>query len=123
MTRRICDRIFVGLEGELFLHSSTNTVFIENISEYGLYAKVASDNNTDNHNSHFCINLKHQLLPNKSLRLNCNKIWSFKNTASSLIERIGFQIIDPPDEYRELYHIIVRQPDYHVTTKGQSKVM
>ena len=116
MNRRTCNRIFVGLEGELFLYSSTNPVFIENISEYGMYAKVASDNKLDNHNPHVSINLKHQLLPDNYLNLKCKKIWSIKNTASSLIERIGFQIIDPPDEYRDLYHIIVRQLDRSVHT-------
>ena len=84
-----------------------------------MYAKVASDNNIEYHDSHFSLNLKHYLLPGKSLKLNCNKIWSFKNTASSLIERIGFQIIDPPDEYRDLYHIIVRHIDCNVNNKMQ----
>jgi len=106
VTRRICDRIYVGLEAELFSYSSAHTAFIENISEYGMYAKVASDNNIDIDNPHLRINLRLQLPSGNSLRLNCIKIWSNKNTASSLIERIGFQIIDPPDEYRDFYHII-----------------
>jgi len=106
VTRRICDRIFVGLEAELFSYSSTHTAFIENISEYGMYAKVASDNNIDSSNPHLCINLRLQLPHGNSLRLNCKKIWSYKNTANSLIERIGFQIINPPGEYIDFYQIM-----------------
>ncbi len=106
MTRRLCDRVFVGLEGELFSYSSIHTAFIENISEYGVYAKVASDNNIDSSNSQKYINLKLQHPSGNYMKLKCMKIWSFKNTASSLIERIGFQVIDPPDEYRNFYHIL-----------------
>ena len=106
MTRRICDRIYVELEAEHFSYSSTLTAFIENISEFGMYAKVASGNNIDSDNPHSCINLKLQLPSGNSLNLNCNKIWSHKNTANSLIERMGFLIIDPPDEYRDFYHIM-----------------
>ena len=106
MTRRICDRVYVELEAELFSYSSTLTAFIENISEFGMYAKVASGNNIDSDNPQLYINLRLQLPSGKSLNLNCNKIWSYKNTENSLIERMGFQIIDPPDEYRNFYHIM-----------------
>ena len=106
MTRRICDRIYVGLEAELFSFSSSHTAFIENISEYGMYAKLASDNNLDNNSQHLCINLRLKLPSGNSLKLNCKRVWSYKNTANSLIERIGFQVIDPPDDYKNFYHIM-----------------
>ena len=106
MTRRICNRIYVGLEAELFSYSSSHTAFIENISEYGMYVKVASDNNIDSNNSDSCLKLKLQLPSGNSLKLKCMRVWSYKNTANSLIERIGFQVIDPPDEYRDFYNIL-----------------
>jgi hypothetical protein len=106
VTRRIYNRIYVGLEAEFFSISSAHTAFIENISEYGMYAKVASDRNIDNNTPPSCINLRLQLPAGNSLKLNCKKVWSSKNTANSLIERIGIQIIDPPDEYRDFYHLL-----------------
>jgi len=104
--RRMYNRIDVGLEAELFSYSSTHTAFVENISEYGMFAKVASDRNIVSDDLHFCINLKLQLQSGKFFNLKCNKIWSYKNTAHSLIQRMGFQIIDPPDEYVDFYQIL-----------------
>ena len=117
VTRRMCNRIDVGLEAELFSYSSTHTAFIENISEYGMYAKVASDRNIFSDNLHVCINLKLQFKSGKLFNLNCNKIWSYKNTAHSLIERMGFQIIDPPDEYLDFYHKLSAGKVYRLTVE------
>jgi hypothetical protein len=115
VTRRIYNRIDVGLEAELFSFSSTHTAFIENISEYGLYAKVARDRNVVSDNQHSCINLKLQLQSGNFFNLKCNRIWSCKNTAHSLIERMGFQIIDPPDEYIDFYHKLSAGKLYRIT--------
>jgi len=102
----MCNRIYVELEAELFSYYSTHTAFIENISEYGMYVKVISDKNTVSGNPNLYITLRLKLQSDNLLELNCKKIWSHKTTANSLIERMGLQIINPPDEYKDFYQTI-----------------
>ncbi|MHA2101697.1 MAG: hypothetical protein ACW99A_23870, partial [Candidatus Kariarchaeaceae archaeon] len=52
------------------------------------------------------VNLKFKLPSGQFLHLDCKIIWSNKNVSESLIEHIGLEVINPPQEYNYYYQVI-----------------
>lgn len=101
MKKRVGKRINIGLHTEL---GSSCMALTENISEGGIYVKIASTESTTNIRPGARVDLAIELPSGKLLNLSCKKVWSNKNTSNSLIEHIGVEIINPPDEYKYFYH-------------------
>jgi len=76
----------------------------ENISESGIYVKIACTETTATIRPGALMSLALELPSGKLLNLTCKKVWSNKNTRNSLIEHIGVEIINPPDEYKFFCH-------------------
>lgn len=103
MNKRAYERIPVALEAELIIFNKSYAAFVENISPDGMYAKVAYIQVTKNLTIDMPVNLRFKIPQGKMLTLKCREKWADKNTANSLIERIGVEIINPPKEYRTFY--------------------
>ena len=101
MKKRIGKRINIGLDAEF---GSSCSALTENISEGGIYVKIAYTEPSGSIKPGTTLKLVIELPSGKLLDLNCKKIWSTKNTSNSLIEHIGVKIINPPDEYIYFYH-------------------
>ncbi len=101
MAKRFYTRIPVHLEGEIIAHGARCKAFITNISEYGLYARVPLAERERHNNLASCINVKLQLPNDESVDLDCTKRWAFQTSPGSLIENVGIEIIDPPQQYKE----------------------
>lgn len=106
MLSRVSKRIPVALDAELLTYHGSYAAFIGNISEDGIYAKVAYTKNDNNLNFDTYLNLELKTPSGQELNLNCKKVWSSKNTSNSLIEQVGVKIIDPPQEFRKFISII-----------------
>jgi hypothetical protein len=94
--KRVGKRLHFGLDAQF---GSGCMAFTENISEYGIYVKIACTEPTTHIKLGTMVNLIVQLPSGQLLELMCKKIWSNKNTPSSLIEHIGIQLINPPQDY------------------------
>lgn len=87
------------LVGELIFSDVSYEAFVENISDGGMYVSIAHIMNEDHISPDTKLHLKVQLPSGQMILLNCRKIWSERKTPHSLIERIGMEIIDPPEEF------------------------
>ncbi|KPJ98399.1 MAG: hypothetical protein AMK71_11470 [Nitrospira bacterium SG8_35_4] len=101
MNKRVKKRINIGLDAAF---GSSCMALTENISEGGIYVKIACTETAANIRPGAMVNLALELPSGKLLTLKCKKVWSNKNTSNSLIEHIGVEIINPPDEYKFFYH-------------------
>lgn len=102
-------RIPVALDAELVSSNVKYPAFIENISEDGIYAKIAYTETSKNLSLETSIHLIFRVHSGEMLNLMCRKKWTERNTSNSLVERIGVEIIDPPEEYREFISIVSSQ--------------
>jgi len=104
MVDRIRKRIPVLLDGEFVSHSGHCTAIINNISENGIYVKTPL--NERGKNSQLESNNLFLILPLPTgdfVRLNCTKKWSYQISPGSMIEHIGIEIINPPEQYKKYY--------------------
>ena len=101
MNKRVGKRINIGLDAEFDSNCSALT---ENISENGIYVKIARTESTTPMRPGATVNLALKLPSGKLLTLTCKKVWSNRITSNSFIEHIGVEIINPPDEYKYFYH-------------------
>jgi hypothetical protein len=99
--KRVGKRINIGLDAEF---DSSCMALTENISEGGIYVKIACTEPASIIKPGTQLKLIIELPSGKLLDLACKKIWSNRNTSNSLIEHIGVEIINPPDEYKYFYH-------------------
>jgi hypothetical protein len=90
MKKRAGKRINIGLYTEF---GSSCTALTENISEGGIYVKIASTESTTNIRPGARMDLAIELPSGKLLNLSSKKVWSNKNTYNSLIKHIGVEII------------------------------
>ncbi len=104
--RRHSSRVSVHLEAEIIYDSIHYAAFIENISEHSISAKIAHVEHTWRDMPETEVTLIMKLNSGKSFQLQCNKIWSNRNTPHSLIERVAVEIIHPPLEYIHFYHAL-----------------
>jgi len=98
--KRIGKRIPIGLDAAF---DSSCMALTENISETGIYIKMACTEPASAIEPGTMVSMVIELPSGKMLNLNCRNIWSSKNSSNSLIEHMGFEIINPPDEYRYFY--------------------
>ena len=104
MVGRISKRIPVILDGELISNSRNCAAIINNISENGIFAKIPLKEREKKHSLDLnFFSLKLQLPTGDIVNLNCNKKWSYQISPGSLIEHIGIEVINPPEQYKKYY--------------------
>jgi hypothetical protein len=100
MERRSASRVTVNLKAERISCNKDCSVFIENLSESGIYMTTAPAKNNE-----FVpgteLDLELELNSGKIINLNCNVKWAIDNAPDDLTSSVGLEIIDPPSEYRE----------------------
>jgi len=102
MERRQFKRKVVKLKAERISGNEHRAVFIENISENGIYMITAPSKATTNYIPGTELDLKFQFSSGEAIDLHCKVIWSYKRTPpDGLADSIGLEIIDPPLKYRE----------------------
>jgi hypothetical protein len=99
--KRTGKRINIGLDAAI---STGCMALTENISEGGIYVKVACSEFTASLRPGTMMDLAIELPSGKLLNLSCKKVWSYKNMSNNLIEHVGVEIINPPKEYKYFYH-------------------
>ena len=100
MVGRTRNRIPVLLDGELISNRGNSAAIINNISENGMYAKIPLREREKNHSLDLdSFSLKLQLPTGDLVNLNCTKKWSYQISPGSLIEHIGIEVINPPQQY------------------------
>ena len=102
MGGRILNRIPVLLDGELISNGWNCAAIINNISENGIFAKIPLHEREKNHSLDlYFFSLKLQFPTGDLVNLNCEKKWSYKHSPGSLIEHIGIEVINPPQQYKK----------------------
>jgi hypothetical protein len=108
MVGRIRKRIPVLLDGELISNRGNYDAIINNISENGIYAKIPLNEREKNHSLDLdFFSLKLQLPTGDLVNLNCTKKWSYHISPGSLIEHIGIEVINPPQQYKKLFKNLI----------------
>ncbi len=101
MEKRRSRRIQVELKAERLSGDARSAVFIENISENGIYMITAPSRNTLSCPPGTKVRLKLQLSPDETVDIHCNVIWSYQNMPpDGLTNSVGMEIIKPPLKYR-----------------------
>jgi hypothetical protein len=100
MERRRASRVTVNLKAERISCTRDCSVFIENLSESGIYMTTAPAKNNE-----FVpgteLDLELELNSGKIINLNCSVKWAIDNSPGDLTSSVGLEIIDPPSEYTE----------------------
>lgn len=99
MERRRSRRRTVSLKAERISCTGNCSVFIENISETGIYMMTApvTDNIYKPGND---IGLELELASGEIISLDCNVKWAYDNETDALTNKVGLEIIEPPEEYK-----------------------
>ena len=100
MERRSSKRITVDLNAERISCTKNCSVFIENLSESGIYMITAPAKNNE-YVPGTEIDLKLKLSKGETIHLNCNVKWVYENSPEDLTNSVGLEIDDPPQEYIE----------------------
>ncbi|MDH4027672.1 MAG: PilZ domain-containing protein [Nitrospirota bacterium] len=100
MERRNAKRITVNLKAERISCTRNCSVFIENLSETGIYMITVPAKNSDYLPGNE-IDLELELSTGKIISLNCNVKWAYDNSPDELTSSVGLEIIDPPKTYKE----------------------
>ncbi len=98
MERRSARRLVVNLKAERLSCTKNCSVFIENLSDTGIYMITAPSKSLDYEPGRKLL-LKLELATGKTLNLQCNVKWSYDNSPEDLTNSVGLEIINPPDEY------------------------
>jgi hypothetical protein len=102
MERRRYERKIVKLNAERISGNERYAVFIENISENGIYMITAPSGVIMNYVPGTELDIKFQLSSGEILNLHCRVIWSYKRPPpDGSTDNIGMEIIDPPLRYKE----------------------
>ena len=99
MERRGADRLVVNLKAERLSCTKNCSVFIENLSDTGIYMITAPSKSKDYEPGRKLL-LKLELSTGKTLSLQCNVKWCYDNSPEDLTNSVGLEILNPPDEYR-----------------------
>jgi hypothetical protein len=100
MERRQSERVTVNLKAERITCTENCSVFIENLSETGIYMITAPPNSND-YIPGSEIDLELELNNGKVISLFCHVKWAIDNSPEYLTNSVGLEIIDPPREYKE----------------------
>jgi len=101
MERRRSKRKIIRLEAERISGDSNHGVFIENLSETGIYMITAPARKEIDYTPGMMVDLKFHLKSDETLNLNCKVIWSYKTPPHGITNSVGLEIIDPPLKYLE----------------------
>ena len=100
MERRRSKRVTISLDAERISCTKNCSVFIENLSESGIYMITAPVKNND-YVPGTEIDLKLKLSNGETINLNCNVKWAYDNSPEDLTNNVGLEILDPPQKYIE----------------------
>ena len=100
MERRRSKRITVNLKAERISCTENCSVFIENLSEKGIYIITAPSMNTE-YVPGSELDLELELSNGETVSLNCNVKWAYDSSPEDMTSSVGLEIIDPPFEYKE----------------------
>ena len=100
MERRESNRVTVNMKAERISCTKNCSVFIENLSETGIYMITVPAKNHDYLPGNE-IDLELELATGDMINLNCNVKWAYDNSPDELTSSVGLEIIDPPEEYRK----------------------
>jgi len=100
MERRGAERLVVNLKAERLSCTKNCSVFIENLSDSGIYMITAPSKSKDYEPGRKLL-LKLELATGKTLNLQCNVKWSYDNSPEDLTNSVGLEILDPPKEYKD----------------------
>jgi len=99
MERRRARRVTINLKAERISCINDCSVFIENISETGIYLITAPEKkNTYIPGTEMDLEL--ELSTGKTINLNCNVKWA-ENSTDEKSKSVGLEIINPPLEYKD----------------------
>lgn len=98
--RRASKRVTVNLKAERISCTDNCSVFIENISETGIYM-ITAPGKKNEFRPGTELDLELELSSGKTINLNCNVKWSFETSPEDSTKSVGLEIIDPPREYKE----------------------
>jgi len=99
MERRGADRLVVNLKAERLSCTKNCSVFIENLSDTGIYMITAPSKSKDYEPGRKLL-LKLELATGKTFNLQCNVKWCYDNSPEDLTNSVGLEILNPPDEYK-----------------------
>ncbi len=99
MERRGNERLVVNLKAERLSCSKNCSVFIENLSDTGIYMITAPSKNSEYEPGRNLL-IKLELSSGKTLNLECKVKWSYDNSPEDLTNSVGLEILDPPEEYK-----------------------
>jgi hypothetical protein len=103
MERRRSDRIQIRLKAERISGDSSQSVFIENMSESGICMITAPSGHSVAFQPGTEVVLKLELSTGNTLDINCRVVWSYQKTPpDGLTNNVGMEVIDPPLKYKEL---------------------
>jgi hypothetical protein len=102
MEKRRSKRKIVRLKAERISGNKNHAVFIENLSEEGIYMITAPAKTSMDFTPGTKLELKFQFPSGDTLNLRCKVIWSYKKTPpDGLTNSVGMEIIAPPLKYKE----------------------
>ena len=99
MERRGANRLVVNLKAERLSCTKNCSVFIENLSDTGIYMITAPSKSKDYEPGRKLL-LQLELASGKTFNLHCNVKWSYDNSPEDLTNSVGLEILNPPEEYK-----------------------
>ncbi len=105
MDARRCKRLIVNIQAELLSVDKRLTVFIENLSEEGLYV-TAPVKSSFNFIIDMPVEIRFKLPAGEKLNLHCLVKWAYSTPPHGLTNSVGMTIIDPPLTYIETLHAL-----------------
>jgi hypothetical protein len=99
MERRGSRRVTINLKAERISCINNCSVFIENISETGIYMITAPEKK-NKYIPGTELDLELELSNGKTINLNCNIKWA-EDSADDKSKSVGLEIINPSQEYKE----------------------
>lgn len=100
MERRRAKRVTVNLKAERISCVNNCSVFIENLSESGIYMITAPAKSSE-YKPGSELDLELELNTGTVINLNCHVKWAISNAPEDLTSSVGLEVINPPVEYRE----------------------
>lgn len=103
MERRHEKRIIFNLKAELISNGKSYEVFIDNLSENGIYVTTAPTETAIDFITGTILELKLPLPSGEALNLHCEVRWlySYKLRSFRIVNNMGLQIIEPSLKYKE----------------------
>jgi hypothetical protein len=100
MEKRAFQRISVRLDGSFYSHDTSCIAYIRNVSPLGVNAIIAPMHCTAGFAEETKQELKIHTPSGETITLNCIRKWSYSISPQGLTKEIGFEIIDPPIQYK-----------------------